>query len=86
MISPDEARDLAAVYHGVAGEKIRIREFDLGYLASVAEPRPEDPTRVPSAVGGTILVVDKQTGETTTWPNHGPTAVIDMYRASKEGT
>jgi hypothetical protein len=84
VISPDEARDLAAVFHGIAGDDIKIREFDLGYLAWIAEPPPEDPTRVPSTVGGTVLVVDKQTGETTTWPNLGPTAVIDMYRTSKK--
>jgi hypothetical protein len=38
----------------------------------------------PSAVGGAVLVIDKETGEITTWADLGP-KIIDQYRRHKRG-
>jgi hypothetical protein len=85
VISPEEARELAARRRGAASSEIEIEEFDLGYVAWRREPPPADPTLLPSTVGGTLLVIDKETGEITSWPDISSTGVIEMYRSHKRG-
>jgi hypothetical protein len=85
VISPEEARELAAPHWGAVSGEMEIEEFDLGYVAWRREPPPEDPTIPPSTVGGTLLVIDKETGEMTTWPNRSSMKVIEQYRRFKRG-
>ena len=58
-------------------------EFDLGHVTwKRLAPRP-DATRRPSTVGGASLVIEKETGEITTWADLGAEGVIEQYRASR---
>jgi len=85
VISPEEARELAARRRGAPNSEIEIEEFDLGYLAWHRKPPRPDPTRPPSTVGGMLPVIDKETGEITYWPNLGSAGVIEQYRRFKRG-
>jgi hypothetical protein len=85
MIDQDEARELAARERHAEVSDIEIEEFDLGYVAWRRQPPRPDPTIPPSTVGGTVLVVDKETGEITSWPTIGSTGVIKLFRSHKLG-
>lgn len=85
MISPEEARELAALRRGALSSEMEIEEFDLGYIARRRKPPRPDPTLIPSDVGGTVLVIDKETGEITSWPTVGSMKVIELYRKAKRG-
>jgi hypothetical protein len=85
VINPDEARELAARERCTVVSEIEIEEFDLGYIARRRKPPRPDPTLLPSAVGGMLPVIDKETGKITYWPNLGSTGVIEQYREAKSG-
>lgn len=88
MISKEEALRKADrwVNGGVpAGERreVGIYEFDGGYVVWPVEPEPEDPTQIPETVGGSRGVVDKETGELTTWPSLSARMIAEEYSAQR---
>lgn len=84
MIKKDDAHVRAAQEMGTDPFTIGIEEFDAGYLVWKIPP-PQEPSRPPETVGGSYLVVDKETGETSTWPLLDPALIMDQYRRVKRG-
>jgi hypothetical protein len=80
MISSTEAADVAREYLGADAE-IGLDEFDLGYIAWRRVPPPTDATAVPQSSGHPTVVVDKETGELTTWGSQPPSAIRQQYAA-----
>lgn len=85
MISKDEAHIRAAQEMVADPSAIGIEEFDAGYLTWKLSPPREDLTRPPDTVGGSYLVVDKDTGEISTWPLLDPDLIMDQFRRVKRG-
>jgi hypothetical protein len=70
--------------------KVRMREFDLGWVVWAAPAAPEtDPhtgeRRPPAEIGAACGVVDRRTGELTVWPSVPVDEVIRMYRRKHGG-
>lgn len=61
-------------------QEIGLREFDLGYVAWGVEPQRTDPTRPPASTGAARAVIDKSSGELTTFPSLPVEAIIEQYR------
>jgi hypothetical protein len=79
----ERARDWLTASGGVpANVEIRVHEFDLGYVLTPYVPPPPGP--VPREPGGTCLVVDRETGELTTWPMLPPPHIAAMYIADRK--
>lgn len=85
MINEDEARIRASQEMCTDPTTIGIEEFDVGYLIWKLPPPREDPTRPPETVGGAYLVVDKETGDTSSWPLLDPDLIMDQFRRTKRG-
>ena len=83
MITPEEAAALAAREMRVEVAKVGIEEYDVGYVAWEFIPPPDDPTRPPDTIGDGFLVIDKESGDVSTWPSWGPTRVMQAYRNAK---
>jgi hypothetical protein len=82
MISRAEAETVARGYLGTDVE-IHLEEFELGFMAwKVAPPRP-DPTVPPPTSGYATVVVDKETGELTTWGSQPPSFIAEQYAAHR---
>jgi hypothetical protein len=88
MNSFERARRLAEDHFNAAphsGERceIGLYEFGHGYVAWIKQPEPADPTSLPDIVGGSCIVIDKQTAQIHVRPLLGPEIVADHYRRSK---
>lgn len=83
MITSDQAVALAAREMWVEIAKVGIEEHDVGYVAWEVIPPPDDPTRPPDRIGDGFLVIDKETGDVSTWPSWGPVRVMQAYRKAK---
>ncbi|MGW4378485.1 hypothetical protein [Kitasatospora sp. NPDC004531] len=75
---------------GAAGREVRFREFDLGWVVWAAPaPLEVDPAtgqpRPPANLGDATGVVDRETGEISTWPSIPIDAVIDAYQERRAG-
>ncbi len=73
MITREEALERADrwINGGVADVErleVGIHEFPAGYVVWGIEPPQEDPARPPAIVGSARGVVDKESGEISTWP------------------
>lgn len=82
MVTAEEAvqkvREWLAATGGVpANVEIRVHEFDLGYVVTPYVPPPPDQL-IPEP-GGTALVVDRETGQITTWPTLPPEYIARRY-------
>ena len=85
MITADEARGRAGEWaaRGRTGEiELGVYEFDLGYVLWVVEPLRADPS-TPPELGAARAVVDKQTGELSTWPSLPAQVLAARYREAK---
>jgi hypothetical protein len=87
MVTPDEAvqraREWLASNGGVpADTTIRIHEFDLGYILTPHVPPP--PGQLIPEPGGTVLVVDRETGKITTWPTLPPEYIARRYAEDRK--
>ncbi|MEV8093976.1 SUKH-4 family immunity protein [Kitasatospora sp. NPDC085879] len=66
-------------------QRIALHEFDLGWVLW-AEPEPagtdagEGERRAPADIGSACAVVDRETGELTTWPSVPVEEVVQLYR------
>ncbi|MEU8326938.1 SUKH-3 domain-containing protein [Micromonospora sp. NPDC048839] len=94
MISRDEAlvraREWAAVGHPGPPPEVDMYEFDLGFVVSRREPRPEPtngPPRPPSATGQPTIVIDRETGELSECPSLAGASIAKRYaqRRAAEG-
>jgi hypothetical protein len=65
---------------------IGVYEFDLGFVVWPVEPPPTDWSKPPDMIGGSVLVIDRQTGNPTMWPRLAATHVAELYRKSRVGT
>lgn len=85
MVTRDEAEAIAARWVNAGAGAVRARagvhEFDLGYVVWRETP----PGEVPE-FGGAHGVIDRETGELTTWPSLPVEAVIQMYRERRATT
>ena len=90
--TPDDA--LAIVHSQYAQPKLpdgtpvplRVHEFDIGYLVQADfPPPPADASGQPQPAqpGGSNVIVDKATGETTTVPNYPAETAIALYREQR---
>ncbi|WP_432835341.1 SUKH-3 domain-containing protein [Dactylosporangium sp. CA-092794] len=81
-MTPDEATRIARPWAlaslPVSGGEVGLYEFDLGYVAWAKVP-PSDPARPPEVIGAPLAVVDKETGELSTWPSLSPQDVAGLY-------
>jgi SUKH-3 immunity protein len=75
--------DAEAKARGQLGPQIGVEEFDTGYVAWLVEPPPVDPTSAPVTTGRPTVVVDKETGELTTWSSLPTGVVAAQYTAHR---
>ncbi|MQY06415.1 hypothetical protein [Actinomadura macrotermitis] len=61
---------------------VGVHEFDLGFVVWPVEPPPADWSRPPSTIGGSVLVIDRQTGRSSVWPRLAAPQVAELYRRS----
>lgn len=83
MLSEAEAsaRADAWVNAGDAGRRreVGLLEFDLGWVVWGKEPPPADRGRPPERIGNAKAVIDRATGELTTWPSLPAAEVARRY-------
>jgi hypothetical protein len=63
---------------------VGIYEFELGFVVWPVEPPPTDWSRPPSTIGGSVLVIDRQTGQPSVWPRIAAPNVADLYRKARQ--
>ncbi|WP_432985962.1 SUKH-3 domain-containing protein [Dactylosporangium sp. CA-233914] len=81
-MTPDEALQIARPWAlaslPVSGGEVGLYEFELGYVAWAKVP-PSDPDRPPEVIGAPLAVIDKESGELSTWPSLSPQGVAELY-------
>ncbi|MFE7539760.1 SUKH-4 family immunity protein [Streptomyces platensis] len=88
MISQEQALATAEGWLNPEGQErreVRMQEFDLGWVVWAAAPPIErDPVtgkrRPPATIGHSCGVVDRRTGELSTWPSVPAEEVVRMYQ------
>ncbi|MFG2894564.1 SUKH-4 family immunity protein [Streptomyces sp. NPDC048248] len=93
MISQEQALATAEGWLNPEGQErreVRMQEFDLGWVVWAAAPRIErDPVtgkrRPPATIGHSCGVVDRRTGELSTWPSVPVDEVVRMYQQKQGG-
>ncbi|MFF9479259.1 SUKH-4 family immunity protein [Streptomyces sp. NPDC014733] len=93
MISQEQALATAEGWlnpEGQARREVRIQEFDLGWVVwAAAPPLERDPVtgkrRPPATVGHACGVVDRRTGELSTWPSVPVEEVVRRYQQEHGG-
>lgn len=86
MITRDEALERARAWISEGREavpEIGLHEFDLGWVAWPEIPAPADLSRPPASTGGPQIVVDRETGEITTWPPLPAPLIAEQYAKSR---
>ncbi|MDL4817859.1 hypothetical protein [Actinomadura opuntiae] len=63
--------------------EVGLHEFDLGFVVWPVEPPPADWSRPPDTIGGSVVVLDRQSGEVSFWPRLSARHVADLYRRSR---
>ncbi|MCZ1006548.1 SUKH-4 family immunity protein [Streptomyces lydicus] len=93
MISQEQALATAQGWLNPKGQErreVRMQEFDLGWVVWAAAPPVErDPVtgkrRPPATIGHSCGVVDRGTGELSTWPSVPVEEVVRMYQEKHGG-
>ncbi|WP_432141893.1 SUKH-4 family immunity protein [Streptomyces sp. bgisy084] len=93
MISQEQALATAEGWLNPEGQErreVRMQEFDLGWVVWAAAPPVErDPVtgkrRPPATIGHSCGVVDRRTGELSTWPSVPVEEVVRMYQQKHGG-
>ncbi|MFZ3566367.1 SUKH-4 family immunity protein [Streptomyces sp. BH097] len=93
MISQEQALATAEGWLNPEGQQrreVRIQEFDLGWVVwAAAPPLERDPVtgkrRPPATFGHSCGVVDRRTGELSTWPSVPVEEVVRMYQQKHGG-
>ncbi|ASW57117.1 SUKH-3 domain-containing protein [Plantactinospora sp. KBS50] len=75
----ERARAWASTDRSGPPPEIGLYEFDLGYVAWVAQPTPDPTTGPPAATGAPRIVVDGETGDVTTWPSLPAPEIATRY-------
>ncbi|MEU2791077.1 SUKH-4 family immunity protein [Streptomyces sp. NPDC007100] len=94
MISQEQALATAEGWLNPEGQErreVRMQEFDLGWVVWAAAPPIErDPVtgkrRPPATIGHSCGVVDRRTGELSTWPSVPVEEVVRMYQQKHGGS
>lgn len=68
--------------HEDALAPLDVFEFDLGYVVWPVRPAGEA-GRPPAVIGGARAVVDRETGELTTWPMLPAPVIAEQYREAR---
>lgn len=63
--------------------EVGIYEFDLGFVVWPVEREPADWTRPPSMIGGSVLVIDRETGNASMWRRLAGPHVAELYRHAR---
>jgi hypothetical protein len=63
--------------------EVGVYEFDLGFVTWPVEPDPTDWSKPPAMIGGSVIVVDRETGQPSIWPRLAAPQVAELYRAAK---
>jgi hypothetical protein len=79
----EKARRWALAHAPSSGGQVGLYEFDLGYVAWVIPPPAPRREGPPTLVGAPRLVIDKRTGELSTWPSLSVQAVAERYRQER---
>ncbi|MGW2407323.1 SUKH-4 family immunity protein [Streptomyces sp. NPDC001739] len=93
MISQEQALATAEGWLNPEGQErreVRMQEFDLGWVVWAAAPPIErDPVtgkrRPPATIGHSCGVVDRRTGELSSWPSVPVEEVVRMYQQKHGG-
>ncbi|MEB8339384.1 SUKH-4 family immunity protein [Streptomyces endophyticus] len=93
MISQEQALATAEGWLNPEGQtrrEVRVQEFDLGWVVwAAAPPMERDPVtgkrRPPATIGHSCGVVDRRTGELSTWPSVPVEEVVRMYQQKHGG-
>lgn len=81
MITEERAWEIAQEGYGASSrDEVILRECDAAYVAYPKVEKPADPTVPPSAVGGTCLVIDKESGEATDVPLRDPEGAVRIWQ------
>lgn len=85
VITADEARERAREWAGSvrrdAEPELGVLEFDDGYVVWVIQPgRRTDRPGPPDSVGAGHAVIDKHTGELSTWGSLPPRVIAERYQ------
>lgn len=59
-----------------------VYEFDLGFVLWPVEPPPADWSRPPDTIGGSVIVLDRNSGQASFWPRLSGPHVAALYRRS----
>ncbi len=65
--------------------QVDVEEFDLCFVAGEIPELPADMSRPPSTIGGTFLIIDRETGEQVSWPLMDPELAAAEYVERKRG-
>jgi hypothetical protein len=63
--------------------EVGMYKFDNAVVVWPIEAPPDDWTKPPTTIGGSVYVHDLDTRRTTTWPRLAAPHVIALYRAAK---
>ncbi|MGH3321889.1 MAG: hypothetical protein ACRDN9_17295 [Streptosporangiaceae bacterium] len=85
VITSDAARDRAERTYNAdkppaERDEIGMYEFDEGYVAWRVPRTRADLRRPPQAVGGGVIVIDRETGAVSGWPLLDPETIAEQYR------
>ncbi|GAA3269004.1 hypothetical protein GCM10020218_008880 [Dactylosporangium vinaceum] len=82
MVTPDEATQIARPWAltslPVSEGEVGLYEFAHGYVAWARVPAG-DPDQPPEIIGAPLAVIDKESGELSTWPSLSPQGVAELY-------
>lgn len=65
--------------------EVGVYEFDLGFVVWPVDPDPTDWAKPPAIIGGSVLVIDRETGQPSVWPRLDGPHVAELYRNAKTG-
>ncbi len=79
----EKARRWALDHAPSSGGQVGLYEFDLGYVAWAVPPTAPRGDGPPTILGAPRLVIDKHTGELSTWPSLSVQVVAERYRQER---
>ncbi|GIH27034.1 hypothetical protein Aph01nite_53440 [Acrocarpospora phusangensis] len=81
-MTPESARALAEEYFNGGRPNpvdVALYVFDAGFVAWTRDSTPEDPTVLPTTVGGGCIIIDRHTGDVCVRPLLSPEHVAAQW-------